>query len=260
MAMNEPKSLSADAARNQRTWDGQSDEYQAKHGPQLEASGGAAWGVWQIPEAELQVLGDVRGRDVLELGCGAAQWSIALHKLGANVTGLDLSPRQLEHARELMVRAGVDFPLVHASAESTPFDDASFDVVFCDFGAMTFSDPYRTVPEVARLLRPGGLFAFSQLTPIVELCWPPEPDHPAEKLVVDYFGMHRVDEPGEPVAYQLPYGEWIRLFVENGLVIESLLELRPAADATSSYRAEIDREWARRWPMEQIWRVRRAGD
>ena len=44
---------------------------------QLEASGGTAWGVWQIPESELHVLGDVRGRDVLELGCGAARWSCA---------------------------------------------------------------------------------------------------------------------------------------------------------------------------------------
>jgi SAM-dependent methyltransferase len=251
-------SLSEDAERNERAWNKQSAEYQALHGPQLEQSGGSAWGVWQIPEAELRVLGDVRDRDVLELGCGAAQWSTALHQLGANVTGLDLSERQLEHARELMARAGVEFPLVHASAESTPFDAASFDIVFCDFGAMTFGDPYRTVPEVARLLRPGGLLAFSGHTPIVELCWPPEMDHPAESLVVDYFGMHRVDEPDEPVSYQLPYGEWIRLFVENGLAVEALLELRPPPDATSSYRDPEDLAWARRWPMEHIWKVRRG--
>ncbi|MGI9184330.1 MAG: RNA polymerase sigma factor [Solirubrobacteraceae bacterium] len=41
-----------------------------------------AWGVWQRPESELNVLGDVAGRDVLELGCGAAQWSIALRERG----------------------------------------------------------------------------------------------------------------------------------------------------------------------------------
>ena len=60
-----------------------------------------AWGVWQIPEAELHVLGDVDGRDILELGCGAAQWSIALAQAGARPVGLDLSDRQLEHARRL---------------------------------------------------------------------------------------------------------------------------------------------------------------
>jgi len=117
--------------------------------------------VWSIPESQLNVLGDVRDKDVLELGCGAAQWSIALAGLGARCVGLDNSARQLEHARRGMAAAGVDFPLVHASAETAPLPDASFDVVFCDHGAMTFADPERTVPEAARLLRPGGLFAFN---------------------------------------------------------------------------------------------------
>ena len=62
--------------------------------------------------------------------------------------------------------------LVQASAEAVPLADASFDIVFWDHGAMNFADPYRTVPEVARLLRPGGLFAFCHLSPIADLCWP----------------------------------------------------------------------------------------
>ncbi len=115
----EDEQLTDHAALNRRVWDEQSDDYQARHGGQLEKSGGTAWGVWQIPESELQVLGDVAGLDVLELGCGAAQWSIALAAQGARPTGLDNSARQLDHARELMAAAGVEFPLVHASAEST---------------------------------------------------------------------------------------------------------------------------------------------
>ena len=255
--MPEETPLSADAARNRSKWDAQSDEYQAKHGPQLAASGGMAWGVWQLPEAELHVLGDVGGRDVLEFGCGAAQWSIALHRLGAKVTGLDNSGRQLEHARELMAAAGVEFPLVHSSAESTPFEDGVFDIVFCDHGAMSFGDPYRTVPEAARILRPGGLLAFSMLTPIVDLAWGPDDEHPGDRLVVDYWDLHRQEFPDEPVSFQLPYGEWIRLFGEHSLVVESLLELRPPVDATSSYRDEGDRAWARRWPLEHIWCARK---
>ncbi len=255
--MDDPR-LSPNTARNRRAWDGFSDEYQALHSEQLRKSGGLAWGVWQLPESELQVLGDVEGKDVLELGCGAAQWAIALTRLGAKVTGLDVSARQLEHARELMERAGVEFPLVEASAEATPFADRSFDIVFCDWGAMTFADPYLTVPEVARLLRTGGLFAFSNGTPMVECAWQASEERPIDRLVNDYWGMHELPDPDGTVIYQLPYGEWIRLFVENGLAIESLIELRPPPDAASSYRTEQDREWARRWPMEQIWRVRRV--
>jgi SAM-dependent methyltransferase len=257
--MSEPE-LTPEAAINRRRWDEQSDAYQERHGGQLEKSGGTAWGVWQIPESELQALGEVAGLDVLEFGCGAAQWSIALHGQGARVTGLDNSSRQLEHARTALEQAGVEFPLVHASAESTGLPDRSFDVVFCDFGAMTFTDPANSVPEAARLLRPGGLFAFSVLTPILDLVWPPGLEHPGERLAIDYWeGIKRFEEPCEPIAFQLPYGDWIALFRQNGLTVESLIELRPPADAVSSYRSVEDREWARRWPMEQIWRLRREG-
>jgi SAM-dependent methyltransferase len=252
-----PESLSPHSTFNRAAWNDYSDEYQAKHGPQLAASTGLAWGTWQIPEAELQVLGDVRDKDILEFGCGAAQWSIALAKAGARPVGLDLSDRQLEHARTLMAEAGVAFPLVHASAETVPLPDASFDIVFCDHGAMTFADPYKTVPEASRLLRPGGLFAFNHGSPILSIAWAADEEHAGDRLVYDYFGMHRFDY-GDSIDFNLPYGEWIRLFRTNGFVIEDLIEPRPAPDATSTYRDEVEREWARRWPAESIWRLRRS--
>jgi SAM-dependent methyltransferase len=217
---------------------------------------GLAWGTSQIPESDLRVLGDVEGKDILELGCGAAQWSIALARLGARPVGLDLSERQLEHARRLMAEASVAFPLIHGSAEAVPLPDSSFDVVFCDHGAMTFADPYLTVPEAARLLRPGGLFAFNHHAPIETICWPLDADRVGDRLALDYFGLHRIDD-GEDISFQLPYGEWIRLFRANGFAIEDLIEPRPGLDATSSYRDAADLEWARRWPSECIWRLRR---
>jgi len=211
--------------------------------------------VWQIPEAEVRVLGDVAGKDVLELGCGAAQWSISLAQLGARPVGLDLSPRQLEHARRAMAAADVEFPLVEASAEDVPLDDASFDVVFCDHGAFNFADPMRLVPECARLLRPGGLLAFSMVTPIFDIFWENEREAVGDEPRNNYF-EHRGFEDAEGVDFQLPYGEWIRLFRANDLVIEDLIELRPAPDATTSYDL-VTVEWARRLPAEHIWKVRK---
>jgi SAM-dependent methyltransferase len=248
--------LTPHAAQNRAFWDRYSDEYHGRHAAFIER--GLAWGVWQLPESELQVLGDVAGRDVLELGCGAAEWSRALHGLGARVVALDNSERRLEWARRANEEAGVEFPLVHASAESTPFPDASFDVVFCDWGAMSFADPYLTVPEASRLLRPGGLLAWSGGTPWSWLTYDEEADAESERLIRDYFGMHRWEDPDGTVDFLLPYGESIRLFRANGLVVEDLLELRPPAEASSSYRTEAQRDWARRWPMEQIWRLRKA--
>ncbi len=250
------ESLSEHAAKNRAAWNADCDTYQADHGPQLAESKGHGWGVWQIPEAELQVLGDVRDCDVLELGCGAAQWSIALARMGARPVGLDLSENQLAHARRLMAEAGVDFPLVHASAEVVPLPDESFDVVFCDYGAMTFADPYVTVPEVARLLRPGGLFAFSGSTPIIEMCYEEDEEHPGDRLQQDYFGMWQLPWEGY-VDFMLPYGAWIRLFRAHGFLIEDLIEVRPPRGATSTYRDEADLVWYRRWPGEQIWKVRK---
>ena len=246
---------SDEALKNRAYWDRTSDEYQERH-REFIGRPEPRWGVWQIPDTELNVLGDVSGKDVLELGCGAAQWSILLAKQGARPVGLDNSERQLGHARRLMAEEGVDFPLVHSSAEDVPLPAASFDVVFCDHGAFTFGDPYKLMPEAARLLRPGGLLAFSMASAFVSVCDKDETVVP--ELQRDYFGMHELDD-GEVVEYQLPYGEWIRLFRAHGFVVEDLIEPRPAEDATSTYWEPEEREWARRWPSESIWKARKAG-
>ena len=238
-------------------WEATSDNYEQRHAEALSGEKAMTWGVWRIPEAELHILGAVADKDVLEFGCGAARWSIALAQIGARPVGLDFSAQQLKHARRLMQEAGVDFPLVEASAEDVPLPDASFDIIFCDWGAMTFSDPRRTVPEVARLLRPGGLFAFANATPIQFLCLDTKTDEISERLINDYFGMHRL-EWEDSVEFQLPYGDWLRLFRQNGLLVEDLIETRPAAGVTSTYRTEAENAWARRWPMECIWRLRKT--
>ena len=250
---------SPDATHNRANWDRRSDEYQERNAAFIGRKDEPRWGMWQLPDSELGILGDVAGKDVLELGCGAAQWSILLAGRGASCVGLDNSARQLEHARRLMAAAGVEFPLVHASADEVPLSDSSFDVVFCDHGAMTFADPYLTVPEAARLLRPGGLFAFSHSTPLAMCCFDDEAETMQRRLVTPYFGMHRYDElSDEPVEFNLPYGEWIRLFRENGFRIETLIEVQPPEAAESTYRTKEETEWARSWPMEEIWRCRKT--
>jgi len=246
-------SLSDDAAMNRRYWDGFSDTYQADHGSQLERA--MAWGTFSIPERRVRALGKISGADVLELGCGAAQWSIFLAQRGARVVGLDNSARQLSHARALMSAHGVDFPLVHAPAERVPLPDASFDLVFCDHGAMSYADPRLTVPEVARLLRPGGRLVFNQITPFAAVCWNDELERADESLHYDYFGTDRWDDVNGFVSFELGYGDWIRLFRANGFVVDDLIELRPPKNATSTYRNPADKDWARRWPAEHIWCV-----
>ncbi len=242
--------------KNKAMWEATSDTYEQQHAHVLGGDSALAWGMWRIPESELNVLGDVAGKDILEFGCGAARWSIALAQRGARPVGLDISPQQLSHARRLMAEAGVAFPLIEASAEAIPLSDASFDIIFCDWGAMTFTNPYHSVPEAARLLRPGGLFAFCGATPIQFICSDVKTDRVERRLINDYFGLTYLDW-GDSVDFQIPYGEWIRLFRRNGLIIEDLIETRPASGATSTYRSAEENEWARHWPMESIWKLRK---
>src|SRR3954452_24907425 len=112
---------------NRDHWNATSERYQAGHGDQL-ARAPKAWGGWSIPESEVRALGELSGLRVLELGCGAGQWSAALADEGTDVIGVDLSERQLDAATRHM---RTSYALVQAAAEEIPFADASFDVVFC---------------------------------------------------------------------------------------------------------------------------------
>ncbi len=254
MARSRVSSTAPHVRKNRRYWEAESERYQHDHASQL---GGArpVWGVWAIPESRLRILGDLRGRRVLELGCGGGQWSRWIADAGARPVGLDLSLNQLRHACGVLGPNERRVPLVNADAERTPFADESFDVVMCDHGAMTFADPYRTVPEVARVLRPGGLFAFSHASPFQFVCWDDERDGVTERLARDYFGMRKWDE--ETVDFMLPYGEWIRLFRDNALEVEDLVEPRPPRNARTTYPWFAPLSWARRFPSESIWRLRK---
>jgi len=113
-------------------------------------------------EDELRLLGDVAGRNVLEIGCGGGQCAIAFAKRGANVTGLDLSAEQLKFARALAEehKAKVEF-LQHDMKDLAPIESESQDIVFSAFALMFVEDRLSAFREVLRVIRPGGLFVFS---------------------------------------------------------------------------------------------------
>jgi len=252
------RSTSATARRNRAFWEATAPQYEATHRRAISGERAASWGMWRIPESKLHLLGNVRGRRILELGCGGGHWAVALTRQGATVTGLDFSLSRLTQARSTARGSGVSVALVEANAERLPFRSESFDLVFCDWGAMTFADPHRTVPEAARVLRPGGRFAFSNSSPFRTVCQGRTTDRLGRRLLYDYFGLHRVDFP-EETDYQLTYGDWIDAFGSAGLLVERLIETRPPARGRSSYLSRSEAAWARRWPIEVIWQLRKAG-
>src|SRR5260370_15206817 len=132
---------------NRRHWNLNSRAYKDEHNPQIGAAP-RLWGMFAIPDAQLRALRDVTGKRVLELGCGAGQWSRALAAEGAVVVGFDLSEAQLAAAAQAM--GSTPYPLVQGAAEQLPFAAASFDVVFCDHGGVRPEPP---PPPVSRTRR-----------------------------------------------------------------------------------------------------------
>jgi ubiquinone/menaquinone biosynthesis C-methylase UbiE len=252
-----PKNSSAERGAvqiNLRHWERQAAGYERRVGRFLSGRKAMAWGLWRLPESTFRFLGPVRDRDVLEIGCGAARWLVGLQSLGARTVGLDLSRRRLEQARNEMAGGRRRFPLLEADAGRLPLREASFDIVFCDWGALTFADPTLTIPEAARVLRPGGRLVFATSSPWRVVAHNPRRDRITRRLQRDYFDLHRVDYKTE-VNFVLPYGEWIGLFRENGLSVDRLHEVRAPARAASPYLSKSERAWGRRWPLENIWQL-----
>ena len=216
------------AQANRSWWDANAEEYYAEHGSTL-GDADFLWCPEGLREADAHLLGEVRGKDVLELGCGAAQAGRWLVAQGARVTAFDVSHGQLLVARELDRRTGVSVPTVQADAQRLPFRDASFDVVASAFGAIPFvADSAGTMREVARVLRPGGRFVFSTTHPVR---WVFADDPGPDGLVVrqPYFDRTPyVEQDGTGTATYVEHhrtlGDRVRELVAAGLELVDLLE------------------------------------
>jgi SAM-dependent methyltransferase len=244
--------------RNRALWDDWARKFVAS-GEANWARETPTWGIWDVAESEVGMLpDDLAGKDAIELGCGTAYVSAWMARRGARVVGIDNSEAQLATARRLQQQHGLRFPLLHGNAESVPCADASFDFAISEYGACLWADPYRWLPEAARLLRPGGRLVYLVNSFLMILCQPAEDGIAAtDRLLRSAFGVHRVEWMGDfGVEFHLSHGDWIRLLRRSGFEIEDLVEVRPAPDATTHYPF-VTREWARQWPCEEVWKVRK---
>jgi SAM-dependent methyltransferase len=249
----------SDAAKNRALWTEINREHTNDSAADNWALDDIVWGIWAVDESDLNILGDVRGLDVCELGAGTAYFSAWLARRGAHPVGVDVTPAQLETARRLMVETGIEFPLVEADAGDTGLPSESFDLVLSEYGASIWVDPARWIPEAARLLRPDGRLVFLRNSTLVVLCSVDE--EPArESLQRPQFGLDRIEWPDGGVEFHLPHGELISLLRANGFEIERLVELQAPADAeTHPYYSYVTAEWAKQWPAEEIWVARKHG-
>jgi SAM-dependent methyltransferase len=243
--------------RNRAAWTAFAPEY-ADRAPSQWSREEIDWGIWGIKESALEVLGDIAGLDAVELGCGTAYFSAWLARSGARPVGVDVTPAQLATARAMQDRFELRFPLIEASAEAVPLAGESFDLALSEYGASIWCDPYRWIPEAARLLRPGGRLVFL-CNGVLLMLTEPAQGAAGQELLRDYFGMHRFEWPDDgSVEFHLGYGDWIRVLRANGFEVERLIEIQ-APEGGSTRFDLVTPEWARRWPSEEIWVARKLG-
>ncbi len=213
---------------NRRDWDRAADDYQAEHGEFLRDVG-FIWSPEGVDEEEAGLLGDVAGERVLEVGCGAGQCARWLTTRRAEVLAMDLSYRQLQHARRIDAETGVTVPVVCATVSAIPFADAAFGSAFSAFGALPFvPDIGYALGEVSRVLRPGGRFVFSVLHPVRRM-FADDPTNAGLAVTRSYFDRTpyvETDDAGT-LSYVEPHhtlGDWISALRVADLVLEELVE------------------------------------
>lgn len=219
----------ADARRASRSWwDADAEQYQSEHGDFL-GDADFLWCPEGLREADVRLLGEVRGRRVLELGCGAAAASRWLASQGARVVGVDLSAGMLRQAAAGARRTGIPVPLVQADALALPLPDAAFDLACTAFGAVPFvADSAAVMREVHRVLRPGGRWIFA-LTHPMRWIFLDDPGEGGLVAVHSYFDRRpyvEQDSTGKItyVEQHRTLGDRIRELVDAGFVLLDMIE------------------------------------
>ena len=222
------------------------------------------WGTWNNAESDLSLLPhDMTGMNAVELGCGTGYVAGWMARRGAQVTAIDISAEQLATARRLAAAHGADIRFIEGNAESTGLPDGAFDFAISEYGASIWCRPETWLVEAHRLLRPGGTLVFLGNHPLSLVCSPLN-GAPAERVLHrPYRGMWGADwteveiEP-TGVCFNLTVSGWMDLFTRIGFGVARYHELY-APEGAQGVRAAIPAEWARDYPVEQVWVLTRRG-
>jgi len=222
------------------------------------------WGTWGNPEAGLNLLPkDMTGWKAVELGCGTGYVSGWMARRGAEVTAIDISAKQLATARQMAAEHGADITFIEGNAEETGLLDATFDFAISEYGASIWCPPEVWLREAWRVLRPGGRLVFLGNHPLSLICSPIDGSDADKRLHRPYRGIWGADwtevefEP-TGICFNLTMAGWMDLFAEIGFEVKKYQELY-APDHAYGTRAAIPAEWAKSYPVEQVWHLAKPG-
>lgn len=255
-----PAQRAQDAEVNRDLWRTVNEQYTDGQARDKWSATEIGWGIFDIPESQVEVLGDVDGLDVVELGCGTAYFSAWLQRRGARPVAVDVSEAQLASARRCQQEFAQSFPLIQADATAVPLPDNSFDVALSEYGASLWCDPDGWIGEAARLLRPGGRLVFLTNSVLVAMCVPDDEGVATTMLARGQREIRRIRWSDGGVEFHVGHGELIAVLRSHGFVVESLQELyAPPGAQQHSYYEIAAPGWADRWPVEDLWTARLSG-
>ena len=210
-----------DGERAERSWwNAWADDFQRQGDIDI----GVAWGPGAPHGDSLGLLGDVEGHDVVELGCGGAQFGLALADRGADYTGVDISSAQLAHARENAKDCSVEARFVEASVTDLPLSDDAFDLAVSAFAFQWVDDLAACIQEAQRVLRPGGRLAFSVDHPVYKLFDPENAE-----LKRSYFSdvprrEYSETYDAEMVIHRRRISDTVDLLIDAGFTVDAIKE------------------------------------
>ncbi len=187
-----------------------------------------------LNDIELGLLGDIKGKSVLHLQCHFGQDTLSLGRLGATVTGVDLSDKAIESANELAKKANIAATFVCCDIYDLPTHlHEKFDIVFTSYGTIGWlPDMDKWANIVSTFLKPEGKFVFVEFHPVVWMF-----DDNFDKVAYNYFNAGAIFETengtytdreaaitNEYVMWNHGIGEVVHNLLKNGLVIHSLDE------------------------------------
>jgi ubiquinone/menaquinone biosynthesis C-methylase UbiE len=221
---------------------------------------------WNNP-AFLDLVGDLAGRDVLDAGCGEGYNTRVFARRSARMTGVDLSTRMIELAREEERRDRLGIRYENASFSSMPnFPDESFDAAVSTMALMDGPDFPGAMREIARVVRPGGMVAYSVLHPCFAtrgIGWINDEEGRAVKFTVaDYFDttnwidrwkFSNAPDAAEAEPFAIPrfdrkLEDYLNATIDAGLMLERISEPRCPEAACEAFGEKFDK-WRRHIPL-----------
>ncbi|MNK86778.1 Ubiquinone biosynthesis O-methyltransferase [compost metagenome] len=216
---------------NRESWNNRTDAHLESEFYDLD---GFKNGNTSLNDIELDLLGDIKGKSILHLQCHFGQDSISLSRLGAKVTGVDLSNKAIESAKQLAKERNSDTTFICSDIYDLPNHlDKEFDIVFTSYGTVGWlPDLDKWAKVVSRFLKPNGKFVFVEFHPVVWMF-----DDNFENIAYRYFNSGAIvetesgtyadksaDITQDYVMWNHGFSEVLNSLITNGLEINSLDE------------------------------------